>query len=327
MGRDMAMQLIDRDGELKSFQQFRTDVQGIASHHVDSWLRTEYDTAIKRSHRAVEMRKFISEADVLPNIEWLPSMAVNPRESHMPFYHRIWPIGHPFWATHKPGDEWGCLCGWAATAEEPTDNTDLGGESIKPSPGLGGNPAQTAQIFSDDHPYFPSNCTSCPFKTVQFSLFTNKTKDCYHCKNILRAIEKTEQKLEKERELLQKKKAQVTARIGKKKLISPVILTSGEIKHGTVVCSKSDIRQLVYHAGDVESLRVAMEMDMHLGELHFIRTEIPKHATVKKQRRGLQEYTVYEVTIGDEVFVVKCEARINRQTENVYEHPYSIYKK
>lgn len=188
MGRDMAGQLLDKEGTLKTFRQFQEDVQHIASHHVDAWLRTEYNTAIKRGHRAAEWRQFLAEADVLPNLEWLPSTALHPRESHMPFYHHIWPIDDPFWTRHKPGDEWGCQCSWVATAEPPTDNTGLGEALIKPSPGLEGDPAQAAQIFSDDHPYFPSNCDTCPFKTVQLSLFTNRVKDCYHCKNILRAI-------------------------------------------------------------------------------------------------------------------------------------------
>ncbi len=190
MGRDMAAQLIGEDGELKSFQQFKRDVEPIASHHVDAWLRTEYDTAIKRSHKAAEMRQFMAESDVLPNIEWLPSTAVNPRESHMPFYNHIWPNDDPFWDDHKPGDEWGCQCDWRATDDEPTDNTGLGRVQAKPSPGLKGNPARTAQIFSDDHPYFPSNCKSCPFKGVQMSFSFNKKKDCYNCANIVNSIQK-----------------------------------------------------------------------------------------------------------------------------------------
>ena len=87
MGRDMASQLLDKDGNVKPFRQFKQDTEGIVDHHVNAWLRTEYDTAIKRAHRAAEMRQFIDERDVFPNIEWLPSTAVNPREAHKPFYH------------------------------------------------------------------------------------------------------------------------------------------------------------------------------------------------------------------------------------------------
>lgn len=327
MGRDMAAQLIDENGEVKSFQQFRQDVEPIADHHVDKWLRTEYDTAIKRAHRAAEMRQFMAEADVFPNIKWLPSTAVNPRESHMPFYEHVWPVDDPFWEDHKPGDEWGCQCGWEATDEAPTDNSGLGGERIEPSPGLKGNPARTAQIFSDDHPYFPSDCKTCPFKSVQLTLFTNRTKDCYHCRNILKAVQKAERTQTARRTKLAEKKIDATARISKLPLTSPVAHTSPELKYGTVMCSKSDIRNLVYHAADVESVAVAMKMDSYLNRLRFVRTEQPVHFTEKKQSRGLVEYTVYELDVDEQTFVVKCEARTKGRKDDVLERPYTIYKK
>ena len=188
MGRDIAARMLDEDGNLKSFEQFKADTKDIVDHQVRRWLRTEFDTAVKRAHRAAEMRQFMEEEDVFPNIEWLPSTAVNPRESHMPFYHHIWPIDDPFWERHKPGDEWGCQCDWRATDEEPTDNTGLGDEAIKPSPGLGGNPARTGQLFSDDHPYFPSDCDHCAFKSTRLRIFSNKQKNCYQCANIIKAI-------------------------------------------------------------------------------------------------------------------------------------------
>ncbi len=324
----MASQLLDAEGNVKSFQQFRSDVEPIASHHVDSWLRTEYDTAIKRAHKAAEMRQFIAEADVLPNLEWLPSTAVNPRESHMPFYHHIWPVDDPFWEDNKPGDEWGCQCGWAATAEEPTDNEGLGGQrAARPSPGLGGNPARTGQVFSDDHPYFPTDCKACPFKTVQLSLFSNRAKDCYHCRNVLKAVQKAEKMLAARRAELVKEKANATSRISKLPLPTPVVYANPELKYGTVMCSKSDIRQLVFHAGDRESVEVSLKMDSYLDRLRFIQTETPRHFTPKKESRGLLEYTVYELEIDGQTFVVKCEARTKDGGGAVLERPYSIYKK
>ena len=99
------------------------------------------------------------------------------------------------------------------------------------------------------------------------------------------------------------------------------------MKYGTVICSKSDIRQLVYHAADAESVDVSMKMDRYLDRMRFVRVEEPKHFTGKKQSRGLVEYTVYELEVGKRTFVVKCEARTNRETSEIYEHPYSIYRK
>lgn len=200
MGRDIASQLLDGDGNVKPFRQFKKDTEGIVDHHVNAWLRTEYDTAIRRAHRAAEMRQFIAEADVFPNIEWLPSTAVNPREAHKPFYHHIWPINDPFWEHHKPGDEWGCQCGWRSTDGPVTDNAELDGADSAPvSPGLGGDPAKTGQLFSDDHPYFPKDCAHCGFynasvKNRLASVFYDRKKDCYNCPYIRDCINELDSK-------------------------------------------------------------------------------------------------------------------------------------
>lgn len=194
MGRDMASRLLDDNGQVKTFREFRKDTEDIVDHHVNAWLRTEYDTAVKRAHRAAEMRQFADEADVFPNIEWLPSTAVHRREAHIPFYHHIWPVNDPFWDAHKPGDEWGCQCGWKSTDEPVTDNRGLEDPDAAPvSPGLGGNPAKTGQLFSDDHPYFPSDCAHCGFYKPGIRdrlkhIFTARTKDCYNCQFILECM-------------------------------------------------------------------------------------------------------------------------------------------
>ena len=188
MGKDMASRMLDENGNLKPFRQFVQDTEDIVDHHVRRWLRTEYDTAVKRAHKAAQMKQFLEEADVLPNIEWLPSTAINPRELHMAFYHRIWAIDDPFWEEHRPGDLWGCQCDWKATAEPPTDNTDLKYDVPDPSKGLEGNPATTAQVFSDEHPYFPADCKECPFNNNPLKAIINKKKDCYSCRKILMAI-------------------------------------------------------------------------------------------------------------------------------------------
>lgn len=206
MGRDMASQLYDGD-RLKSFTEFKKDTQNIVSHHVDQWLHTEYDTAVKRAHKTAEMRQFLQEIDVFPNIRWLPSTALNPRESHMPFYNKVWPCDDPFWADHKPGDEWGCQCDWEPTDDPVTDNRGLD-KGVTPSQGLGGNPAESGQLFSQDHPYFPSKCSACPFAGKQLSLFKNRVKDCYHCRNVVEAIQRAKIK-EPLQERVKKRRAEI----------------------------------------------------------------------------------------------------------------------
>ncbi|MDR2890749.1 MAG: hypothetical protein LBV18_03985 [Alistipes sp.] len=153
MQNDVAGQLLDENGELKSFAQFKADTAGVVGHHVDRWLKTEYDTAVIRAHHAADWQQFEREKDILPNLRWNKSTSLEPRASHRLFWGHIWPIDDPFWAQHRPGDEWGCKCSLSSTDEAPTDNT-FGRQMLpKPLPGLGGNPGVTGKVFSDDHPY------------------------------------------------------------------------------------------------------------------------------------------------------------------------------
>lgn len=60
-----------------------------------------------------------------------------------------------------------------------------------PSRGLDNNPGKDAKLFNEKHPYFPRNCSSCPFKTASLrALFHSLAdkKNCYACKDISEAI-------------------------------------------------------------------------------------------------------------------------------------------
>lgn len=164
---DVAGQMLDGEGNLKSFRKWREDVQDIVDHHTDLWLETEYDTAIKRANLAADWIQFEREADILPNLRWTQSTSIEPRESHKLFWGLVLPITHSFWNNHRPGDEWGCKCGLEATDDSViTELAIPDSADSEPSPGLGGNPAHTGKIFSDDHPYI-ANAYQGASRTVQ----------------------------------------------------------------------------------------------------------------------------------------------------------------
>lgn len=186
---DMAAQLLDSNGNLKPFEQWKNDVQSIASHQCRSWLETEYNTAVLRAHQAADWQQFLQEADVLPNLKWMPSTSPNPGADHMPFWGTILPIDDPFWDQHRPGDRWNCKCSLTST-DEPTTPVPSVAVSQQPKntpqKGLENNPGKDAAVFSDKHPYFPNNCNACPFYKPDFkarlrTIFTNRAKDCYNC--------------------------------------------------------------------------------------------------------------------------------------------------
>lgn len=151
---DIASQLYDSNGILKPFEQWKNDVHPMLDHHVEHWLRTEYNTAVIRSRQAADWQRFEQYADILPNLEWMPSTSAHPGADHKVFWGTILPINHPFWNSHRPGDRWNCKCSLSATDAPPTGapqgSTD---PKDQPAPGLDNNPGRDGKLFGDTHPY------------------------------------------------------------------------------------------------------------------------------------------------------------------------------
>lgn len=187
---DMARLLLDSDGNLKTFEQWSKEVMPIASHQVGTWLRTEYDTAVIRAHQAADWKQFEREAGILPNLKWMTSTSITPGEDHRVFWGTVRPVKDKFWDEHRPGDRWNRKCSLSST-DEPVTMPPAG--NAKPidcaQRGLCSNPGTSGELFSDDHPYFPGDCGSCPFAKG----FTNnlmrffgarRKKDCFKCRYI-----------------------------------------------------------------------------------------------------------------------------------------------
>lgn len=153
---DLAAQLLDKDGNLKPFEQFKTDTQQILGEYNKNWLKTEYDTAVIRARMAARFKKFERDADLYPNLMWLESTSAHPREAHMELYGIIRPINDPFWLKYFPGMEWNCKCGITNTDEPVTDLPIKMDEIPDAPPGLDENPVVKGEIYAKSHPYFAS---------------------------------------------------------------------------------------------------------------------------------------------------------------------------
>ena len=154
MQNDIASQLLDENGKLKEFRRFQEDAESVIGTYNNHWLRTEYDTAVLRARYAADWKRFSRNADILPNLKWMPTTSADPDVFHMEY----WRIGltlpktHPFWKSHHPHDRWGCKCDLEET-DEPVTGT-IPEVDYKPSPGLDSNPGLDPELFSHTHPYY-----------------------------------------------------------------------------------------------------------------------------------------------------------------------------
>ena len=190
MGVQMQKRLFDEEGKLRSYEDWKKSIAPIASHQVGSWLRTEYDTAILRAHQASDWQEFVRNRDVLPNLRWMPTTSPSPEAVHETFWESglTLPVDDPFWKDNHPANRWNCKCSLEAT-DAPSTGWEKSPNMPKAQQGLEENPRH-GHTFSDKHPYFPSNCSTCPFnkgakkglKGILSRTFqARQTKDCYHC--------------------------------------------------------------------------------------------------------------------------------------------------
>lgn len=149
--QELARLLMSEDGKTKrSWKDFQKAAQGVISNYNQTWLKTEYNTAIRAARNGSRWQEYEANADLYPNLEYLPSRAATPRPEHKPFYHVVRPLNDEFWTKHYPPSEYNCMCG-----VEPSDDavTPLPTVQPAPAPGLDHNPGQTQAVFSDTHPY------------------------------------------------------------------------------------------------------------------------------------------------------------------------------
>ena len=190
--QEVAAKLLTPDGRLKSFAEFRRDVEGITSHQCGAWLQTEYDTAVIRAHNAADWQVYEANRDIMPNLRWLPTTAAEPEAGHRAYWvaRLNLPIDDPFWRDHHPGDHWNCKCSLEQNNDPVCRPSDIPADP--PQPGLDNNPGKDHHTFSDNHPYFPKGCTSCPFnkgvKNIARATFRNEKKHCYQCSKINNAM-------------------------------------------------------------------------------------------------------------------------------------------
>jgi hypothetical protein len=206
MGQEMAAKLYDSKGQLKPFGKWVEDVSAISSHQVGSWLQTEYDTAVIRAHAAADWREFERNKDILPNLRWMPTTSKEPERNHRVYWKMklTLPVDDPFWNEHHPGDRWNCKCSLEATDDPVVRLKDM--EPTKPQRGLENNPGKDGHTFSDNHPYFPKGCGSCPFnkgfKNKMGTFFRNEKKHCYECDKIDNAMKAAHKDLKKTTDVL-----------------------------------------------------------------------------------------------------------------------------
>ena len=108
--KEMAALIKDRDGNLRSKEDFRKEALKIDSTYRTAHLNTEYDTAVRTARMAAKWQKFVKNKKLYPNLTYIHTKSSNPRTDHLGYVGITRPVDDIFWAAHYPPNGWRCQC-------------------------------------------------------------------------------------------------------------------------------------------------------------------------------------------------------------------------
>jgi SPP1 gp7 family putative phage head morphogenesis protein len=149
---EMSNALLDEDGKMRSWTDFKKEVEKINETFNRNYLQAEYQTA-RRSGQAIrQWEEFQENADLFPNLEYRTVGDQRVRDDHDDLDGIIKPLDDPFWDQWYPPNGFRCRCGVRQTESEPTKGT------VKTSPdkGFKQHVGKTLEVFNEEHPAFVS---------------------------------------------------------------------------------------------------------------------------------------------------------------------------
>jgi hypothetical protein len=281
------------------------------------WLQTEYNTAVIRAHRAADWKQYEAEADVYPNLQWMPSTSPNPGEDHRIYWGTVRPINDHFWTEHKPGDRWNCKCWLEQTDKTPTQNHAPADENDIPASGLENNPADDGALFSKSHPYY----------TQTYPEAKEAVEKCLTEKQIANSEGK------KTAGYISFKKAKDNAltKIKAQKWKTEIV-QANNIQTGLYLNSKKGIKNLLNHSLNNDEIKAAMALPKNINSLKFVRVSplgegkdmnntVDVASVERKRKKGIKYYNIYEYIYKGKTHYIKTQVKGKK------EMPYTFTKK
>lgn len=149
------------DDAIRPFSEFKELAGQIFDQYNDTWLRTEYDTAIGQAQNASKWSTIQQQKDILPLLKYSAVEDANTSEICAPLDGICLPVDDPFWDEFMPLNHFNCRCLVEQFAEDEATVTSKGeaedaaedsGDKMQDMFKM--NAGKDRVIFSDEHPYF-----------------------------------------------------------------------------------------------------------------------------------------------------------------------------
>ncbi len=102
--------LIDNDGKLRTWNQFKEAAKAVNDQYIAQWLKAEYELAVAGSQMASKWVNITGNAKELPLLRYSTANDARVRTSHQALEGVVRPVSDEFWNTYYPPNGWGCRC-------------------------------------------------------------------------------------------------------------------------------------------------------------------------------------------------------------------------
>ena len=107
--REVGLSMLDDQGNVKPFDDFRKDVQQINQNYNVNWLNAEYKHALGSSLMAVKWNDLKQDTDRY-FLQYRTAQDSRVRPDHAALDGITLPADDPFWSKYYPPNGWGCRC-------------------------------------------------------------------------------------------------------------------------------------------------------------------------------------------------------------------------
>ena len=159
--KEIANELLDSDGNVKSFNDFKADVSKITKLFNGNWLLSEYNNTITNGQMASKWVDIQENKEALPYLEYRTVGDNRVRPSHAKLDRIKLPVDDDAWNTIYPPNGWGDRCNVVQTdnGRNLSDPATIGKDMklAVSNKNFKRNVGKEKEIFDDNHAYYKNS--------------------------------------------------------------------------------------------------------------------------------------------------------------------------
>lgn len=152
--KSLTRALLNDEGKLRTFSEFKRAAYEINDQHVKQWLQAEYNLAVAGGQMAATWARIEEHKETLPLLKYVTAHDDRVRQSHRELDGVIRTVGDAFWDLYYPPNGWNCRCDvqqLAGGTVTPIDNVSTP-ENVPEMFKV--NLGKQGLAFPPDHPYY-----------------------------------------------------------------------------------------------------------------------------------------------------------------------------